>query len=136
MSKKSYWFFVVLMVTFISALFFASIPALGRLFNIESSHILAYSFLIIGISVFYFGFFCPHWFIKEIIPSMNSVKFKVSNKSSMKPSLRDDSFFWNLFPYALFFTFGGLAYLLYPSPYSLIVALVCSAWVKLLYKLV
>ena len=128
---------VGLFVGFVSALFFAFVPTLSRFLDIESEHVLAYVFLLIGISVFYFGFLRPQWFTKEIIPSKNSVKYKVTKPAiSLKASLKDDSFFWNLFPYALFFTFGGLAYLFYPSPYSLLVALVCSAWVKLIYKVV
>lgn len=136
MNKKIYWMLVGLLVGIVGLLFFAIVPTLSRFLNIDSDHVLAYVFLLIGISVFYFGFLRPHWFTKEIIPAATAVKFKVSKNASMKPSLKDDSFFWNLFPYALFFTFGGLAYLFYPSPYSLLVALACSAWVKLVYKFV
>jgi hypothetical protein len=136
MSKKNYWMLVGVFVAVISVLFFAFVPTLSRFLEISSERVLAYEFLLIGISVFYFGFLRPHWFTKEIISTKTAVKLKVHKPFSLKAALKDDSHFWNLFPYALFFTFGGLAYLFYPSPNSLMVAFSCSAWVKILYKLV
>jgi len=140
MSKKMYWMLVGILVAMTSVLFFAFVPAFSRLLEIASERVLAYEFLLIGISVFYFGFLRPHWFTKEIIPKKKPIKYKVARADSkthpLLAALKDDSYFWNLFPYALFFTFGGLAYLFYPSPNSLMVAFSCSAWVKILYKLV
>lgn len=136
MSKSRYRTLVGLFTLAMFFLFFTCVPGLSQICNVTSEHMLAYVFMLVGLSVFYFGLLRPHWFVKEIIPSANPIKFKVPQKVCLKVSLKDDSYFWNLFPYALFFSFGGVAYLLYPSPYSLLVALVCSAWVSLLYKFV
>ncbi|WP_413291177.1 hypothetical protein [Bdellovibrio sp. HCB337] len=136
MSKSKYWISASLLTLSVIFLFATCLPGLSQMCGISSERMLAYVFMLVGISVFYFGLLRPHWFAKQIIPTHNPIKFKVSKKTSFKVSLKDDSYFWNLFPYALFFTFGGVAYLLYPSPYSLLVAFVCSAWVRILYKYV
>lgn len=136
MSKKTYCLVFSGIVGIVGLGLWGGVPALARLLNIEEEHILAYLFLLIGLSVFYFGLLRPQWFTKELVPTRRAVKFKVAPKNSWKTALKDDSFFWHLFPYGLFFSFGGLAYLLHPSPMTLVVALVCSLWVKLLYKFV
>lgn len=82
----------------------------------------ACALLIVGLSLFYFGFFRPHWFSKKA--------------KDQKPSFKDESYFWNVFPYGLFFTVAGLTFISQPSPSSLMVAFGCAAWVKILYKFV
>lgn len=136
MSKSKYWILAALLSISISLLFVTCLPGLSQVCDVASERMLAYIFMLLGISVFYFGLLRPHWFMKEIIPTVKPVKLKISKKTSFKVSLKDDSYFWNLFPYGLFFTFGGVAYLLYPSPYSLLVALACSLWVQIIYKFV
>ncbi len=83
---------------------------------------LAYVFIILGMSLLYFGFFCPHWFSKKA--------------ATQKPSLKDESYFWQIFPYGLFFCVGGIAFLFQPNPSSLLVAFGCASWVKILYMFV
>jgi hypothetical protein len=92
------------------------------LLGLSFEHWLAYAFIILGMSLLYFGFFCPQWFSKKAV--------------IQKPSFKDDSYFWQIFPYGLFFLVGGLAYLSQPNPSSLLVAFGCAAWVKILYKFV
>lgn len=83
---------------------------------------LACGLMLVGVTVLYFGFLRPHWFSKKA--------------HGQKPSFKDESYFWNIFPYGLFFCIGGLAYLNQPTPSSLLVAFCCAAWVKIVYKLV
>jgi hypothetical protein len=83
---------------------------------------LACGLLLVGLSLFYFGYFRPHWFSKKA--------------KNQKPSFKDESFFWNVFPYGLFFTIAGLAFITQPTAGSLLVAFGCAAWVKILYKYV
>ncbi|MGZ3745580.1 MAG: hypothetical protein ACXWRE_15530 [Pseudobdellovibrionaceae bacterium] len=77
-------------------------------------------FIILGITLLYFGFFRSHWFSKKY----------------QKPSFRDDSYFWHVFPYGLFFLVGGIAFHSQPTPGSLLLAFGCAAWVKIVYKIV
>ncbi|MBS1971805.1 MAG: hypothetical protein JSU04_15945 [Bdellovibrionales bacterium] len=83
---------------------------------------MACGFLILGFSLFYFGFFRPDWFSKKA--------------KNQKPSFKDESYFWQVFPYGLFFTIAGLTFITQPSASSLMVAFFCFAWVKILYKFV
>lgn len=83
---------------------------------------LACVFFVLGFSLFYFGYFRPHWFSKKA--------------KDQKPSFKDESYFWQVFPYGLFFSIAGLTFITQPTPGSLFVALGCSIWVKILYKYV
>jgi hypothetical protein len=140
MTKAKYFVFSFLMVVAIGAAYASAIPQVGSLFSIPMEHVLAYSFILTGISVLYFGLLRPQWFTKQIIPIAKPVKIPVQDKNKAKEnfkfSLKDDAYFWKVFPYGLFFTFGGFAYLMQPSPYSILVAFGCSAWVQVLYKYV
>jgi hypothetical protein len=139
MTKAKYAVLSCLAVVAVGAVFLSGIPELGHALGIPAEHILAYSFILTGMSVFYFGLLRPDWFTKQIIPmARQPVKIKVDSKKKdqHKLSLKDDAYFWKVFPYGLFFTFGGLAYLMQPSPYSILVAAGCAAWVQVLYKYV
>ncbi|HEY8270286.1 MAG TPA: hypothetical protein VIG33_05315 [Pseudobdellovibrionaceae bacterium] len=92
----------------------------SHLLDISYERVLSYISIVFGISLLYFGFFCPQWF----------------SKKAPKPSFKDDSYFWQVFPYGLFFLVGGSAFLFQPQLSSLLVALGCAAWVKILYKFV
>lgn len=138
MTKTKYRMLSFLTTLTIGAVFFTVLPQIGSLLNVPMEHMLAYAFILTGISVFYFGLLRPNWFTKQIIPMATPVKVKVDpkQKDNFKLSLKDDAYFWKVFPYGLFFTFGGFAYLMQPSPYSILVAFGCAAWVQVLYKYV
>lgn len=148
MTKTRYWILSGLWALGVALVFFVCVPGLSRIFNVEAEHILAYTFTLVGLSVFHFGLLRPHWFAKEIVPSGQAPQLSALNKVTkktpggsafadvLKDLLGDQSYFWNLFPFALFFTFGGVAYLSYPSPTSLLVALIFAAWVRMIYKFV
>lgn len=91
-------------------------------FGVDSGRWLACLFLVLGLTLFYFGYFRPHWFSKKA--------------RGQKPSFKDDSYFWQVFPFGLFFTVAGLLFVTQPSSGSLIVAFGCAFWVKIIYKYV
>lgn len=139
MTKKKYLALSFLVAGSVGGAFLSAIPQVGNALSIPVEHVLAYAFILTGLSVFYFGLLRPEWFTKQIIPmAQQPVKIKVDDKKKdqYKFSLKDDAYFWKVFPYGLFFTFGGFAYLMQPSPYSILVAAGCAAWVQVLYKYV
>lgn len=142
MAKMKYWAFSAVTVIAGLAVLVAGLFQISNRFSIPMEHMLAYTFILTGMSVFYFGVLRPEWFTKQIVPIATPVKVKVNpngkpeKKLIYKFSLKDDSYFWKVFPYGLFFTVGGFAYLMQPSPYSILVAFGCAAWVQVLYKYV
>lgn len=141
MTKSKYFLFSFLTVVAVGSAYASVLPQLGTMLSISMEHMLAYSFILTGVSVFYFGMLRPQWFTKQIIPmAKQPVKVQINGgtqkKDNFKFSLKDDAYFWKVFPYGLFFTFGGFAYLMQPSPYSILVAAGCAGWVQVLYKYV
>jgi hypothetical protein len=136
MAKIKYWVLSGVSSVALAVILFLSATEIGNVLNVGAERMLAYTLMLLGLTALYFGFVRPHWFAKEIIPPARAVKMKVEKPISKKPSFKDDSYFWRVFPYGLFFSFGGLAYLLQPSYQSLLVALGCTAWVKLLFRYV
>jgi len=136
MTKTRYWSLVAVASVVLAGVFSACLYEVSHYAGFGIEKVLAYTFLFFGFSGFYFGLLRPHWFAKEIIPTASPVKLKIKKEISAKPSLKDDSYFWNVFPHALFFSVAGIAYLLQPNPLSILVALACSAWVRILYKYV
>lgn len=90
--------------------------------GIDGARWVSCLFLILGFSLFYFGYLRPHWFSKKA--------------RGQKPSFKDESYFWQIFPVGLFFTIAGLLFVTQPSAGSLMVAFLCSVWVKIVYKIV
>ena len=136
MTKTRYWGLVALGSLVVAVLFALALIEITHVADAEVEKVLAYSFLFFGFSGFYFGILKPHWFAKEIIPAASPVKVKIKKTVESKVSLKDDSYFWNVFPHALFFSVAGIAYLLQPNPMSIMVAFFCAAWVQILYKYV
>ncbi|MBC7371990.1 MAG: hypothetical protein H7326_10515 [Bdellovibrionaceae bacterium] len=136
MTKSRYWGLVALGSIVLAAVFAVALIEITHVADSNVEKVLAYSFLFFGFSGFYFGILKPHWFAKEIIPSVSPIKLKIKKEIDSKISLKDDSYFWNVFPHALFFSVAGIAYLLQPNPMSILVAFVCAAWVQILYKYV
>jgi hypothetical protein len=143
MAKVKYWTWTGAAVLATIGAFAAILPQASLALGIPLEHTLAYAFILTGVSVFYFGIARPQWFTKQIIPPATPAKIPVKafgkndeKKVNYKFSLKDDSYFWRVFPYGLFFTFGGFAYLMQPNPLSILVALGCAIWVQFLYKFV
>jgi hypothetical protein len=134
MTKTKYWTLFAAVSLLLTGLFSAGLFSVSEFSSLNIEKVLAYAFMLVGFSLFYFGFLRPHWFAKEIIPAASQVKLRIQKEISQKPSLKDDSYFWNIFPHALFFSFAGVAYLLQPNPSSMLVAAGCSAWVQILYR--
>jgi hypothetical protein len=136
MTKTKYWAMFALISAFLTSVFYAGVFSLSAVSDLTTEKVLAYAFILLGFSLFYFGFLRPHWFAKEIIPTASAVKLRIKKDISKKPSLKDDSHFWKIFPHALFFSFAGFAYLMQPQPTSILVAAGCSAWVQFLYRFI
>lgn len=83
---------------------------------------LACFLVLTGFSLLYFGYFRAHWFFKKA--------------KGQKPSFKDESYFWKVFPYGLFFSITGLMFITQPTAGSLMVAIGCTAWVQILFKYV
>lgn len=130
-------------VLLMSALFFGVLPELGLLLRVPEEHLLAYTLILVGVTVLYFSYFRPHWFSKELIPSagvttrrLQAAALRKRKTVVQKPSFANESDFWKLLPFGLFFTLGGIVYLIQPNFSSLIVVMICSAWLSVLYRLV
>lgn len=136
MTKSRYWGLVALASVLVAVLFALALIEASHFAESNLEKVLAYTFLFFGFSGFYFGILKPHWFAKEIIPAVSPIKVKIKKQIDTKISLKDDSYFWNVFPHALFFSVAGVAYLLQPNPMSILVAFGCAAWVQILYKYV
>jgi hypothetical protein len=136
MTKTRYRSLVAVASLATAGISYGALLEINRISDWNFEKILAYFFMFTGFSLFYFGFLRPHWFAKELIPAATAIKLKIKKEINKQPSLKDDSYFWNVFPHALFFSVAGIAYFLQPNPYSILVAFGCSAWVKILYKYV